>query len=48
MPWVTINGSRYYRRSKRVGTWVRTEHLRGGWLAVLEADLDARARTVGG
>ena len=44
MAWVNIKGHRYYRRSKRVGGRVVTEHVGRGELANLEADYDAGAR----
>lgn len=44
MAWVKIGRHRYYRRSVRVGGRVVNEHVGRGPLAVLEADLDAKAR----
>jgi hypothetical protein len=44
MAWVTIKGHRYYRRSRRVGGRVVTEHVGRGELADLEAQYDADVR----
>ena len=44
MAWVNVKGHRYYRRSKRIGSRVVTEHVGRGELANLEADYDAGAR----
>ena len=41
---MNIKGHRYYRRSKRVGGRVVTEHVGRGELADLEADYDAGSR----
>ncbi len=44
MPWVNVNGHRYYRRSRRVNGRVVTEHVGGGRIGQLAADLDAAER----
>ena len=44
MAWVNIKGHRYYRRSKRVGGRVVTEHIGRGELANLDAEYDAGER----
>ena len=44
MAWVTIKGRRYYRRSKRVGGRVVTQHLGGGELGEAMAAIDLMAR----
>jgi len=44
MAWVNIKGHRYYRRSKRVGGRVVTEHVGRGELANLDAEYDAAKR----
>ncbi len=46
MAWVNINGHRYYRRSKRVGVRVVTEHVGRGELAEMVAAHDLAAREV--
>ena len=46
MAWVNINGHRYYRRSRRVGGRVCTEHIGGGWLGRVAAELDACDRQI--
>ena len=44
MAWVNIKGHRYYRRSKRVGGRVVTEHVGRGELANLDAQYDGAKR----
>lgn len=46
MAWVWINGHRYYRRSRRVGGKVVTEHVGAGHVAELTAKLDESRRRV--
>ncbi len=46
MAWVHINGHRYYRRSRRVGGRVFTEHVGGGWLGRAAAELDSCDRQI--
>lgn len=45
VPWVNINGNRYYSRSQRVCGKVVTEYVGSGWMLTLEAKLDANTRT---
>ncbi len=44
MAWVNVKGHRYYRRSKRVGGRVVTEHVGRGVLADLDARYDRESR----
>ena len=44
MAWVTIKGHRYYRRSKRVGSRVITEHIGGGEFGNAMAAIDDSER----
>lgn len=46
MPWVNINGHRYYRRSRRVNGRVVTEHVGGDRMGELAAGLDEAKRKV--
>jgi hypothetical protein len=47
MAWTTINGHRYYRRSKRIGDKVVTRHVRGGArLGRMAEQLDAHDRLI--
>ena len=44
MAWVNIDGRRYYRRSKRIGGRVVTEHVGGGKIGELMAMMDDSER----
>lgn len=44
MAWVNVNGHRYYRRSRRVGDRVLTEHVGGGRFGRMVAEWDAAQR----